>query len=248
MLSIIPAIDIIDGKCVRLTKGDYAQKKIYNEDPAEVARSFEDHGLKRLHLVDLDGAKAQHVVNWRVLEEITGTTNLAIDFGGGIKSDQDLHIVFSSGAEMATIGSIAVKNCDLFFTWLDHYGAGKFILGADVNGRKIAISGWMENTEIDVSTFLTDYLNRGLKQVLCTDISRDGMLEGTSIDLYTELLEQFPEMSLIASGGITDIDELYKLNALGVSGAIIGKAIYEGRISLNELERFVSGSQENPPL
>ena len=239
MLTLIPAIDLIDGKCVRLSRGDYDQKKIYNEDPLEVARSFEDHGLKRLHLVDLDGAKASHVVNWQVLEKIASGTNLSIDFGGGIKSDEDLHIVLNSGAEMATIGSIAVRDRDLFFKWLDQYSAEKIILGADVNERKIAVSGWTEVTELDILDFLKDYLNSGVMQVLCTDISRDGMLEGTAMDLYRELREKFPEMYLIASGGITSMDELYALNELGVPGAIIGKAIYERKIGLKELERFV---------
>ena len=239
MLNIIPAIDLIEGKCVRLSKGDYRQKKVYNEDPLEVARSFEDHGLERLHLVDLDGAKASHVVNWKVLETIASKTHLRIDFGGGIKSDQDLHIVYNSGAELATIGSIAVKNRDLFFTWLERYGSKKIILGADINERKIAVSGWLEVTEIDIIDFLDDYLNHGVIQVLCTDISRDGMLEGTSIELYTELSDKFPDLEIIASGGITAIEELYKLDELGLSGAIIGKAIYEGKIKLEELKRFI---------
>ena len=239
MLNIIPAIDLIEGKCVRLSKGDYRQKKVYNEDPPEEARSFEDHGLERLHLVDLDGAKASHVVNWKVLETIASKTHLRIDFGGGIKSDQDLHIVYNSGAELATIGSIAVKNRDLFFTWLERYGSKKIILGADINERKIAVSGWLEVTEIDIIDFLDDYLNHGVIQVLCTDISRDGMLEGTSIELYTELSDKFPDLEIIASGGITAIEELYKLDELGLSGAIIGKAIYEGKIKLEELKRFI---------
>ncbi len=239
MLSIIPAIDIIDGKCVRLIKGDYSQKKIYNENPVEVARSFEDHGMTRLHLVDLDGAKEKHVVNWRVLEAIAAKTRLTIDFGGGVKTTGDLQIVFSSGAGMVTVGSIAVKDPALFYSWLAQYGAEKLILGADVKDRRIAVSGWEEVTAIEITDFLTDYLNRGLKYVLCTDIGRDGMLTGTAVDLYKELLNHFPAMALIASGGISGIDELHELQAMGVSGAIIGKAIYEGRISLDELERFV---------
>ncbi len=239
MLTIIPAIDLIEGKCVRLSRGDYAHTKIYNEDPLEVARSFEDHGLTRLHLVDLDGAKANHVVNWKVLEKISAKTSLVIDVGGGLKSDQDLHIVFNAGASMATIGSIAVKDRDLFCKWLDQYGPEKIILGADVRERKIAVSGWQETSEIEIVDFLSDYLNRGVKQVLCTDIAKDGMLEGTSIELYKELVDHFHQLSLIASGGITAIDELYKLDEAGVKGAIIGKAIYEGKISLNELEKLV---------
>lgn len=242
MLTIIPAIDLIDGKCVRLSKGDYAQKKIYNEHPLEVAKQFEDHGLQRLHLVDLDGAKKKHVVNWKVLEAIASQTSLIIDFGGGIKSDEDLNIVFNSGAEMATIGSVAVKNKSLFYAWLEKYGPEKLILGADVNERKIAVSGWLEVTEVDVTDFLEEYLTHGVKHVLCTDISKDGMLEGTSIDLYKELGEQFETMQLIASGGVTHMDELYKLDEMGVAGAIIGKAIYEGKISLGDLQKFVSST------
>jgi phosphoribosylformimino-5-aminoimidazole carboxamide ribotide isomerase len=238
MLTIIPAIDLIDGKCVRLSKGDYAQKKIYNEDPLEVALQFEDHGLKRLHLVDLDGAKASHVVNWKMLEKISSKTSLVIDFGGGIKTEKDLQIIFESGAKMATIGSIAVKNRDLFFSWLTKHGADKIILGADVNDNKIAISGWLETTEFDVFDFLDEYLKQGVKHVLCTDISKDGMLEGTSLQLYKDIMSRFDSISLIASGGVTHIDELYKLDEIGVSGAIIGKAIYEGKITLSELSKM----------
>ncbi len=240
MLTIIPAIDIIDGKCVRLIKGNYSKKKIYNQDPLEVALSFEDHGLQRLHLVDLNGAKAKHVINWRVLERIAGKTDLIIDFGGGIKSDKDLSIVFNSGALMATIGSIAVKDKDLFFSWLRRYGSDKLILGADVNDRNIAVSGWIETTELDVFDFVGDYLKKGVKQVLCTDISKDGMLEGTSMDLYRELTDRFSDMGLIVSGGITRMNELYALNEMNVAGAVIGKAIYEGKISLRDLQKFIS--------
>jgi len=239
MLTIIPAIDLIDGKCVRLSKGDYAQKKIYNDDPLEVAVQFEDHGIKRLHLVDLDGAKASHVVNWKVLEKIASKTKLVIDFGGGIKSDQDLEIIFESGATMATIGSVAVKNRELFFSWLKKYGAEKIILGADVNDNKIAVTGWLEVTELDVFDFLDDYLTQGVKHVLCTDISKDGMLEGTSLQLYIEIMQRFKNIALIASGGVTHIDELYKLDEIGVTGAIIGKAIYEGKITLKELSGLI---------
>ncbi|MBN1952270.1 MAG: 1-(5-phosphoribosyl)-5-[(5-phosphoribosylamino)methylideneamino]imidazole-4-carboxamide isomerase [Bacteroidales bacterium] len=243
MLTIIPAIDLIEGKCVRLSRGDYKQKKVYNNEPLDVAKQFEDHGLKRLHLVDLDGAKAKHVVNWKVLEKIALKTSLTIDFGGGIKSDEDLNVVFNSGAKMATIGSVAVKDRDLFFTWLEKFGAEKLILGADVNERKIAVSGWLEVTEIDVTDFLSDYLERGVTQVLCTDISKDGMLEGTSMELYKELSEKFADMELIASGGVTTMEEVKKLNEMGIYGAIIGKAIYEGRISLNELQGFVLAAE-----
>jgi phosphoribosylformimino-5-aminoimidazole carboxamide ribotide isomerase len=238
MLTLIPAIDVIDGKCVRLSKGDFNRKKIYNEDPLEVARAYEDHGLTRLHLVDLDGAKSKHVVNWRILEKIASKTNLIIDFGGGIKSDQDLYIVYNSGAQLATIGSIAVSKREMFFKWLNENGADKIILGADVSDRKIAVSGWKEITDIDLIEFLDDYLAKGVTNILCTDISKDGMLEGTSIDLYRELVDKYNEMKLIASGGVTSIDELYRLEEMGVHGAIIGKAIYEKRISLNDLKAF----------
>lgn len=239
MLTIIPAIDLIEGKCVRLSKGDYDKKIVYNENPVEVAKAFEDHGMQRLHLVDLDGAKAKHIVNWRVLEKIASKTDLVIDFGGGIKSVEDIDIVFNSGAEMATIGSIAVKDKDLFYSWLNKYGAEKLILGADVNDKKIAVAGWLETTDIDLFEFLEEYLAKGVKHVLCTDISKDGMLEGTSIELYKELVEQFPTMQLIASGGITQLDELNKLDEMNISGAIIGKAIYEGKITLLDLQSFV---------
>jgi phosphoribosylformimino-5-aminoimidazole carboxamide ribotide isomerase len=238
MLTIIPAIDLIDGKCVRLSKGDYAQKKIYNEDPLEVALKFLDSGLKRLHLVDLDGAKANHVINWKVLEKIASKTSLTIDYGGGIKTDKDIQIVFESGAEIATIGSVAVKNRELFFGWLIKYGAEKIILGADVNFNKIAVAGWLETTELDIFQFLEDYLNQGVKHVLCTDISKDGMLEGTSMPLYKDIMSRFDNINLIASGGVTHIDELYQLDEIGVSGAIIGKAIYEGKITLSELKKI----------
>lgn len=243
MLKVIPAIDLIDGKCVRLSKGDYNRKKVYNEDPLEVARAFEDHGLKRLHLVDLDGAKEKHVVNWRVLEQIAGQTNLIIDFGGGIKADEDLYIVYNSGAHMATVGSIAVNNPELFFKWLGENGADKIILGADVKERKIAVSGWLEVTNIDIIEFLDDYLAKGVKYILCTDISKDGMLEGTSLELYGELVDKYNKMKLIASGGVTSLDELYKLEDMGVHGAIIGKAIYENKISLKDLEKFAIRNQ-----
>lgn len=239
MLRIIPAIDIIDGKCVRLSKGDYEKKTVYNENPLEVARQFEAHGLRRLHLVDLDGAKAKHVVNWKVLEQIAGKTNLIVDFGGGIKSDHDMRVVFDSGAEMATVGSVAVKEPDLFTHWLSKFGAEKIILGADVSERKIAVSGWLEVTELDIVDFLKDYLEKGAQQVLCTDISKDGMLQGTSHDLYSELIEQFPEMYLIASGGVTTLNELEKLGRKKIPAAIIGKAIYEGKIKLSELENLI---------
>lgn len=240
MIEIIPAIDIIDGKCVRLTQGDYAQQKVYNENPVEVAKMFADAGIKRLHLVDLDGAKANHIVNYKVLENITSKTDLVVDFGGGLKSDDDLRIAFESGASMITGGSIAVKNKDTFLSWLTKYGAGKIILGADVNNEKIAVSGWKENTDLELIPFLADYQSNGVKKVICTDISKDGMLGGTSIDLYKKIQNNFPEIYLIASGGVGSIADVKTLDNQNVNGVIIGKAIYEGKIILKELERYLS--------
>lgn len=237
-MQIIPAIDIIEGKCVRLTQGDYSQKKIYNEHPLEVARQFEDAGLQRLHLVDLDGAKAGTIKNWKVLESISSATSLIIDFGGGIKTENDLKIVFNSGAVLATIGSLAVKDKKLFIEWLQHYGADKFLLGADVKGEKIAISGWQETSEVWIYDFIEDYLSYGIKQVFCTDVSKDGMLQGTATELYRNIILKFPSLFLIASGGVSSLDDLDKLHDAGCSGAIVGKAIYEGRIKLNELKKF----------
>ncbi len=239
MLTIIPAIDLIDGKCVRLSKGDYAQKKVYNENPLEIAQEFEDHGIKRLHLVDLDGAKEKHVVNWKVLDQIAGKTSLEIDFGGGIKSNEDLKIVFENGASMATVGSVAAKDPELFFDWLNQFGPEKLILGADVNDKKIAVAGWLEVTDINLIDFLDDYTKKGVTKVLCTDISKDGMLEGTSLGLYEELMQHYPDMYLIASGGVTQIDELHRLAELNVPAAIIGKAIYEGKITLKDIEKLL---------
>ncbi len=239
MLTIIPAIDIIDGKCVRLSKGDYGQKKVYNENPLETAKMFESNGISRLHLVDLDGAKEKHVVNWKVLEKIAGNTSLKIDFGGGIKSDEDLKIVFENGASLATVGSVSAKDPELFNHWIEQLGADKFILGADVDEGKIAVSGWQEVTNIELDDFLKGYLDRDIKQVLCTDISKDGMLQGTSLELYQHLMKIFPDMYLIASGGITHIDELYKLTEAKVPAAIIGKAIYEGLITLEEIGKLI---------
>ncbi len=235
-MEIIPAIDIIDGKCVRLTQGDYAQKTIYNENPLEVAKQFEDAGLKRLHLVDLDGAKAGTVQNWKVLQVIAANTSLSIDFGGGIKQDKDLNIVFESGAAFATVGSLAVKSPETFVQWLDTYGADKFLLGADVKEQKIAVAGWLETTDISIFDFMEDYLSKGVKQVFCTDVSKDGKLEGPSIELYQSILEKFPAAYFIASGGVSSMDDLYALKEIGCSGAIVGKAIYEGRIPLSDLK------------
>jgi phosphoribosylformimino-5-aminoimidazole carboxamide ribotide isomerase len=237
-MQIIPAIDLIDRKCVRLTQGDYAQKTIYNENPLEVAKQFEAAGLKRLHLVDLDGAKAGTVKNWAVLQEIAAYTTLSIDFGGGIKKDKDLNIVFESGAAYATIGSLAVKEPDTFLEWLSVYGADKFILGADVKSEKIAVAGWLETTDINIYDFLQDYINKGILQSFCTDVSKDGKLEGPSIDLYKNIVQKFPSLYCIASGGVSCLDDLTALKELGCAGAIVGKAIYEGRIALKDLSNF----------
>jgi phosphoribosylformimino-5-aminoimidazole carboxamide ribotide isomerase len=238
-IEIIPAIDIIDGKCVRLTHGDYSQKKIYNENPLEVARQFEDGGIRRLHLVDLDGAKAASVRNWKVLEFIAGKTSLVIDFGGGIKSEKDVQIVFNSGAAIATVGSIAVKEEETFTAWLNKFGAHKFLLGADVKDEKITITGWTEQTEIGVYTFIEKYYGKGVKQVFCTDVSKDGALEGPAVELYKNIVQQFPGLHFIASGGVSSIDDVYTLQEAGCRGVIIGKAIYEGTIRLAELKQFL---------
>ena len=237
-MHIIPAIDIIEGKCVRLTQGDYEQKKVYNEDPLEVARAFADHGISRLHLVDLDGARAGRVVNYRVLERIASRTGLHIDFGGGLKSDEDLRIAFESGARQVTGGSVAVKNPARFTEWLERYGPERIILGADVRDRRIAVSGWQETTDTELLPFLEDYAGKGVQYVICTDISRDGLLQGSALDLYAEIRETFPGLQLIASGGVSAAEELEKLRSIGCFGAIIGKALYEGRISLNDLLPF----------
>jgi phosphoribosylformimino-5-aminoimidazole carboxamide ribotide isomerase len=234
-MEIIPAIDIIDGKCVRLTEGDYDKKTIYNEHPLEVAKSFEAAGIKRLHLVDLDGAKAGKVTNWKVLESIAGNTNLIIDFGGGIKTASDLNIVFNSGATLATIGSLAVKEPETFSAWIKEYGEDKFLLGADVKGENIAIGGWLETTEETIIDFIAKYLRKGIKQIFCTDISKDGKLEGPSIELYQKIIQHFPDLYFIASGGVSSMEDIAALKSIGCSGVIVGKAIYEGRIKINEL-------------
>ena len=235
---IIPAIDIIEGKCVRLTQGDYAQKKIYNENPLEIAKQFEDAGLQRLHLVDLDGAKAGRIINYKVLETLSSKTNLHIDFGGGLKSDDDLKAAFECGAQQVTGGTIAVKNRETFLNWINTFGAEKIILGADVKDEKIAVGGWIETSDIWLKDFLQDYVNQGIKYCICTDISKDGLLRGSSNELYERLLSDFKDLQLIASGGVTDMSDLEKLKEIGCFGAIIGKAIYEGRISLKDLEKF----------
>lgn len=233
-MRIIPAIDIINGKCVRLTKGDYASEKIYHLDPVEVAKEFEANGIKYLHLVDLDGARAQQIINYKVLNAITNQTNLKVDFGGGLKSNEDLKIAFDNGASQITGGSIAVSNPTLFIEWIQIYGADKIILGADCNLRKIATQGWLENTQIDVVDFIKHYQSKGIQHVICTDISKDGMLQGPADELYNEILSKI-NIQLIASGGISNIEDLKKLKAIGCEGAIIGKAIYEKYISLIEL-------------
>lgn len=240
--AIIPAIDIIDGKCVRLTQGDYAQKKVYNEHPLEVAMAFESIGVRRLHLVDLDGAKKGAVVNWKVLEAIAGKTGLIVDFGGGIKKEDDLRIVYENGAALATIGSIAVKEPDLFFSWVKQYGADKIFLGADVKEEKIAVGGWLETTELSVFDFLETNVQQGVYNIFCTDIAKDGLLQGPSIPLYKKILERFPAISFIASGGVSAMEDVYALQEAGCNGVIVGKAIYEGRITMKELEGFFKQS------
>jgi phosphoribosylformimino-5-aminoimidazole carboxamide ribotide isomerase len=237
-MQIIPAIDIIEGKCVRLTEGDYAQKKIYNEDPLEVAKAFEGIGLMRLHLVDLDGAKAGQVVNWKVLEKIANNTELKIDFGGGIKTEATLKTVLDTGATYATIGSLAVKNELLFQEWIARFGAKVFMLGADVLEEKIAIGGWLEKTEISVFDFMKSYIDKGVKQIFCTDIKKDGKVQGPSIELYQKIIEEFPNLHLIASGGVSSLDDLIELEEIGCSAAIVGKAIYENKITISELANF----------
>lgn len=237
-MRIIPAIDIIDGKCVRLSKGDYGTKKIYNENPLEVAKEFESFGIKYLHLVDLDGAKSKHIVNQKVLENIARETSLKIDFGGGLKTLKDIEIAFNSGAKQITIGSIAVQDPEFCFGLIEKYGSGQIILGADCEDRKIKTSGWLEESSLDVIDLILQYQEKGVKNVICTDISKDGMLEGASENLYKEILKK-TKIQLIASGGISCIEDVYKMKEIGCSGTIIGKAIYEGRILLKELERFV---------
>jgi len=237
-MEIIPAIDIIDGKCVRLTEGDYQQKKIYNENPLEVALQFESAGIKRLHLVDLDGAKAGKVTNWKVLETIANHTQLIIDFGGGIKTATDVSTVLNAGARYATVGSVAAKQTDLFTEWLHQFGVDKFLLGADVKNGYITINGWLNTTELPVQQFMENYMQLGVQQIFCTDVSKDGRLEGPSIELYQSLLNALPHLHLIASGGISSVEDLLQLQQIGCSGAIVGKAIYENKISLNQLVQF----------
>jgi phosphoribosylformimino-5-aminoimidazole carboxamide ribotide isomerase len=238
-MRIIPAIDIIDGKCVRLSKGDYSTKIIYNENPLEVAKSFENHGIEYLHLVDLDGAKSNRIVNHKIIEQIASRTNLKIDFGGGLKSDLDVKIAFESGATQITGGSIAIKNSELFEDWIAFYGSEKVILGADALNEKVAVSGWLENTNEDLIPYIKRYQDKGIQYVICTDISKDGMLEGPSFELYSRILNEISNIKLIASGGISTFEELPKLAEMGCEGTIIGKAIYEGRITLKQIENYI---------
>lgn len=235
MIEIIPAIDLIDGKCVRLSQGDFAQKKIYRENPVDVAKEFESVGLKRLHVVDLDGAKSGKIANLKVLEAIAENTNLTIDFGGGIKRDEDLAAVFNAGAAMAGIGSVAVKRAEKFFAWLDRYGGERILLGADVKNENLAINGWQTATDIEILAFLREYFSRGVTQVFVTDISRDGLLQGSANELYAKIRREIPGLKLIASGGVSQIEDIYALEKIGCAGVIVGKAIYEGKIKLEEL-------------
>lgn len=239
-MDIIPAIDLIDGKCVRLSQGDYERKTIYNENPLEVAKAFEDHGIHRLHLVDLDGAKAHHIVNQRVLEKIASQTSLIIDFGGGLKTDDDLRIAFECGAQMITGGSIAVKSPAVFESWISKFGGEKIILGADVNKDKIAVTGWTEETELLLLPFLEGYITKGIRKVICTDIRKDGMLQGPSTELYKKILSVYPDLYLVASGGVSSLADLEMLAEAGLPAVIFGKAIYEGRIALKALRPFLS--------
>lgn len=238
MIELVPAIDIIGGKCVRLSQGDYGRSKTYSEDPVQIAKAFEDHGIKRLHLVDLDGAKSKHIVNHKTLAAIASATSLVIDFGGGLKSDDDLRIAFENGASMITGGSIAVTDEKMFSAWLATYGADKIILGADAKDGKIAINGWQEGTDESLEDFIKKYTDKGISKTICTDIGRDGMLQGPAIDLYASVLERFPDLYLIASGGVSSMDDIRKLDEAKVPAVIFGKAFYEGNISLKDMEKF----------
>ena len=235
MIELIPAIDIIDGKCVRLTKGDYNNKKIYNENPITVAQEFEKQGFRRLHIVDLDGAKSNHIVNVDILKRITSETNLIVDFGGGIKTDNDIELAFQNGASMVTISSIAVTQPELFVSWIDKYGPERIILGADVRNGKISINGWKEDSTEELLPFLKYYIDKGINKVLCTDISKDGMLQGTAIELYKSVMREYPSLQLIASGGVSCLSDIIELENNGIPAVVFGKAIYEGKINLNEL-------------
>jgi phosphoribosylformimino-5-aminoimidazole carboxamide ribotide isomerase len=239
MIRIIPAIDIIDGKCVRLSEGDFARKKVYDQDPLNIAKRFEEAGVSFLHLVDLDGARQKKIINWAVLETITSKTDLKIDFGGGIQSDQDLKTAFECGAHQITAGSIAAKEISVVLQWLEEYGSEKIILGADSKEGKIAVSGWTEITDLDLHRFLSKYVDRGIRYAICTDVSKDGMLQGTNLNLYRAIKQKLPQLFLIASGGVTRTDEIESLNQIGVNGVIIGKALYEGQIGLSQLKDYL---------
>ena len=238
-MHLIPALDIIDGKCVRLTQGDYNQKKVYSEDPLEIAKKFAGAGVRKLHVVDLDGARAKQIVNYKILEVIATKTELDIDFGGGLKSSDDVRIAFECGARQVTIGTIAVKDPDLFLNWLEKYSAERIILGADFKDGKIAIHGWQEESEMELFPFIRDYLGKGVRYSICTDVSKDGLLEGSAVQIYKDIVKEFRELFLIASGGITSMDELEELRKIGCYGAIIGKAIYEGYIQLADIEKWM---------
>lgn len=238
MIQIIPAIDIIDGKCVRLTKGDYDSSRVYDDNPVEIAKRFCDAGCRRIHVVDLDGARSSHIVNYRTLESIASKTSLDIDFGGGLKSDEDVRIAFDCGASMITGGSVAVKSPELFLGWLGRYGAQKIILGADVNGGKVATDGWLEQSEHDLLEFIKDYYEKGIRQIISTDISVDGTLSGPSVEMYRSMMSVLPDARIIASGGVSSLDDIMRLENAGVPAVIVGKAIYEGRITLKDLERI----------
>ena len=239
MIKIIPAIDIIDGKCVRLSEGDFTRKKIYDQDPVNVAKRFETAGVSHLHLVDLDGARQKKIVNRSVLEAIASNTKLNIDFGGGIQSHEDLKIAFDSGAHQITAGSIAVNEESMVLQWLEEYGSNKIILGADSKEGKIAVSGWREVTDIDLNRFLSKYVDRGIRNAICTDVTRDGLLQGSNLNMYRSIKQKLPQLFLIASGGVTQIDEIKSLDQIGVNGVIIGKALYEGKIKLHDLEEYL---------
>lgn len=241
MIELIPAIDIIDGKCVRLTKGDYQQKAVYCDSPADIAKKMEAIGYKRLHVVDLDGAKSRHIVNTVALQSITTATSLTVDFGGGIKTDRDIETAFNNGASMVTVGSVAVTSPELLDTWIERYGADRIVLGADVRDRRIAINGWKEDSELELLHFLNHYVKRGIRKVLCTDISRDGTLTGPAIPLYKDIMTAFPDLHLIASGGVSCMEDIEKLNEAGIPAVVFGKAIYEGRINMKKLWDWQNG-------
>ena len=239
MIEIIPAIDVIDGKCVRLSQGDYTTKKIYNESPVDVAKEFEDAGIQRLHVVDLDGAKQGKIINLKTLEAVASSTNLKIDFGGGIKTTTDVESVLNAGATFFNIGSIAVKQPQVVEGWIEQFGASTILLGADVKDENIMIHGWQQSANINIFNYISAYINKGINNIFCTDISKDGLLQGASVDLYKKILAKFPQLHLIASGGVTVIDDVDELNTIGCAGVIIGKALYEGRIQLSQLKKYL---------